>query len=187
MEAFAFRFDDFKTLVFLTEDEMRRVASHPYTSDLLQKVADLFIFQCHTGFAYRDVKTFHPDHHVRLSATGTEWVYKERVKTSETAILPWYSKKFAPARELVAKYNGTLPRLTNQVCNRILKEIAQLLGITKNLTTHVGRKTAATRWLNSGIPEETVARMLGNVSTKQLRTYAAVLEEKIARDVEALG
>ncbi len=187
MEGFSFRFDNEVNLVFLTEAEMNQLATHHWTSDLLRNVASLFLFQCYTGFAYRDVRTFHPDQHIRLAPSGLEWVYKERVKTNETAILPWYSKRLAPARQILSAYSGSLPRITNQVYNRILKEVAQLVGISKHLTTHVGRKTAATRWLNSGIPEETVARMLGHVSTKQLKTYATVLEEKIARDVEALG
>ncbi len=61
----------------------------PFTSELLRKVADLFLFQCYTGFAYQDVRSFHPDEHLKLNPGGRAWVYKPRVKTAETAVLPY--------------------------------------------------------------------------------------------------
>ncbi len=103
------------------------------------------------------------------------------------AVIPFGAKPFETARNILAKYNGCLPIVTNQTYNRFLKEVAAILGITKRLTTHVVRKTTAMQWLNAGVLEETVVRMLGHNTTKQLKIYAQVEEKKIAKDVEFLN
>jgi site-specific recombinase XerD len=41
--------------------------------------------------------------------------------------------------------------------------------------------------LNAGVPEETVARMLGHNSTKQLKVYARVQLAKIVQDTKVLN
>jgi len=187
MEGFEFKFSKVKTPAYLTDEEVARIAAYPFPTNFLQRVADLFLFQVFTGFAYVDAVSFHPDHHIRLSTDGKPWVYKARQKSTEQAVLPWYGRAFEPARLILEKYNGQLPRMTNQVYNRLLKEVAQIVGIQKRVNSHIARKTAASRWLNAGVPEATVARMLGHSTTKQLKVYAQVLEQKIAKDVEVLG
>jgi site-specific recombinase XerD len=167
--------------VFLTTEELFTLENHQFASAALQRVADIYVFSCYTGFAYVDYMTFHPDQHVQKDI-NMDWIYKDRVKSGETAILPFFEK----ARKLLEKYNGSLPKMTNQPYNRMIKEIAAILGIKKNLTAHTARKTAATMWLNAGVPEETVSRMLGQNSTKELKRYARVQTKKIAEDTKAL-
>jgi site-specific recombinase XerD len=131
--------------------------------------------------------TIYPDEHIRKGVDQLDWIYKERDKSREMAMIPFSAKPFALARQILAQYNGKLPIVTNQTYNRLLKEIAAVVGIKKHVTSHVARKTAAMQWLNAGVPEETVARMLGHNSTKQLKVYAQVQEKKIAKDIEFLG
>lgn len=51
--------------------------------------------------------------------------------------------------------------------NSYLKEIADLCGIKKNLTTHTGRHTFATVVaLANNVSLENVAKMLGHTNTK---------------------
>jgi site-specific recombinase XerD len=60
-------------------------------------------------------------------------------------------------------------------------------GIKKNLTTHLARHTFATTvTLSKGVPIESVGKMLGHKSLKTTQIYAKVLDEKVAKDMEAL-
>jgi site-specific recombinase XerD len=48
-------------------------------------------------------------------------------------------------------------------------------GITKKLTTHVGRHTFATWMLRNGVPIEHVKKMLGHRRVTQTERYAKLL------------
>ena len=80
-----------------------------------------------------------------------------------------------------------LPVPSNQKFNAYLKEIADLCGITKKLTVHIGRHTfASTVALQNGIPMDVVKEILGhgNITTTQL--YAKVSDERIATAIKGL-
>ena len=82
---------------------------------------------------------------------------------------------------------GVLPVLTNQKSNAYLKEIADVCGINKNLTTHLARHTFATTvTLSNGVSIATVSKMLGHRSLKTTQIYAKVLDSKIADEMEQL-
>ena len=70
------------------------------------------------------------------------------------------------AEYILDKYNYQLPVPSNVKMNAYLKEIQDLSGITKKLTTHVARHTAATLFLNNGTSLDSVAAILGHASTK---------------------
>ena len=71
--------------------------------------------------------------------------------------------------------------------NAYLKEIADLCGIKKNLTMHIGRHTFATTvTLTNGVPIETVSKMLGHTSIKTTQIYSKVVDTKISQDMKAL-
>ena len=62
-----------------------------------------------------------------------------------------------------------------------------MCGIKKNLTTHLAPHTFATTvTLSKGVPIESVGKMLGHKSLKTTQIYAKVLDEKVAKDMEAL-
>ena len=71
--------------------------------------------------------------------------------------------------------------------NAYLKEIADLCGIEKNLTTHIARHTFATTvTLGNDVPIETVSKRLGHTKITTTQIYARVQENKISRDMSAL-
>lgn len=81
-----------------------------------------------------------------------------------------------------------LPIPANQKMNAYLKEIADLCGIRKQLTTHTGRHTYATSvCMANGVSMENVAKMLGHSDTKMTRHYARVLDKSILRDMRVVG
>ena len=87
---------------------------------------------------------------------------------------------------LAVNKGSVLPVLSNQKMNAYLKEIADVCGITKNLTMHTARHTFATFALTKGVPIETVAKILGHKDLKTTQIYAKIIDSKIADDMKIL-
>jgi site-specific recombinase XerD len=69
--------------------------------------------------------------------------------------------------------------------NAYLKEVADLCGINKKLTTHTARHSfAISVSLANGVSMENVARMIGHKDTTITRHYARVLDSSILREME---
>jgi site-specific recombinase XerD len=80
-----------------------------------------------------------------------------------------------------------LPVLSNQKMNAYLKEIADVCGISKNLTFHIARHTFATTvTLSNGVPIESVSRMLGHKNLRTTQHYAKTLDKKVSDDMMIL-
>ena len=81
-----------------------------------------------------------------------------------------------------------LPVLSNQKMNAYLKEVADLCGITKNLTTHCARHTFATTvTLANNISMESVSKMLGHSSLSMTKKYARILDSTIGKEMNQLA
>lgn len=86
------------------------------------------------------------------------------------------------AAEILNKYKNhpqyknekrLLPVLSNQKMISYLKEIADVCGITNELTFHISRHTFATTvTLTNGVSIESVSKMLGHRSIKTTQYYA---------------
>ena len=176
---------------FLTEEELKTIIDKKFHIERLQHVKDIFIFGCFTGLAYVDIKKLTPENLV-VGPDGKKWINTMRTKTGSKSNIP-----LLPITEgIIEKYhddpycvihNVLLPVLSNQKLNSYLKEIADICGINKTLTTHIARHTFATTvTLNNDIPIETVSKMLGHSSIKMTQTYARLLDKKVGQDMEKL-
>ena len=178
--------------VFLTEDELKRLAAKEFKNERLNQVRDIFVFSCYTGLAYIDVANLTPQNIV-VGMDGEKWIYTFRQKTDTRTNIPL----LPPAMAIIEKYeehtlckvkNKLLPILSNQKMNAYLKEIATLCTINKELTFHIARHTFATTvTLSNGIPIETVSKMLGHSSIKQTQHYAKILDRKVSDDMKEIG
>ena len=66
----------------------------------------------------------------------------------------------------------------------LLKEIADVCGIKKNLTFHLARHTfATTTTLSKGVPIETVSKMLGHTNIETTQIYARITNSKIGSEI----
>ena len=176
---------------FLTEQEIQSLMEKEFVSERLELVRDIFVFSCFTGLAYIDVKQLTPDNIV-LGIDGDKWINKNRQKTDTNSKIPL----LPTAQYIMDKYSdypvnkkkGTiLPILSNQKMNSYLKEIATVCGINKELTFHIARHTFATTvTLSSGVPIETVSKMLGHTNLKTTQHYAKILDKKISEDMKIL-
>ena len=177
------------TKVILTNAEIDRLANLALHNQTMEKVRDVFLFQCYTGLAYADAYALAPEHFT-VGDDGEKWIKKDRTKSKIAFMVPL----LPPALLILQKYlrakqgdERILPVLSNQKMNQNLKLIQELAGIRKNLTTHLARHTFSTTiCLANGVPIETVSKMLGHTKLATTQIYAKVLEGKIAEDMNAL-
>ena len=167
---------DKETVEFLTDAERDRIEGLTINDSTLATVRDVFVFQCYTGMAYSDAMAFALD---KCQQDGDRLTYSApRVKTGV-----WFYIRVLPkALEIAQKYGGRLPRVADQTCNANLKTIANVTGITKKLTTHVGRHTFATWMLRNGVAMESLAKMMGHTTTRETQKYAKVTAQMVHED-----
>jgi len=176
------------TIKFLTQEELQAIEEKEFEIERLERVRDMFVFSCYTGYAYSDVEKFSPND-IATGMDGLKWIYTERAKNESKSNVPLLPQALA----IIEKYkshpdvinkNRLLPVISNMKTNAYLKEIADVCGIRKNLTFHMARHTFATTvTLTNGVPIETVSSMLGHASLKTTQIYAKVIENKVSSDM----
>jgi site-specific recombinase XerD len=177
--------------VELEWEEITQLAEHEFKIKRLEEVRDTFLFCCFTGYAFVDVEKLTPQHIV----TGSDqvlWIKTTRTKTEIDSNVPLIPQ----ALVILDKYkdhscrqmeNRLLPVKSNQKMNAYLKEIADLAGVRKNLTTHMARHTFATTvTLDNDVPLESVSKMLGHTKFATTQIYAKTKDRKVNRDMLSL-
>lgn len=176
---------------FLTMDEIESIINKDFSVKRLSQVADIFLFCTYTGLAYIDVKQLKKSDIV-IGIDSEKWIKIQRKKTNTLSNIPI----LPVAKIIIDKYKNDpevlnsdklLPVLSNQKMNAYLKEIGDICGINKPLTSHLARHTFATTiTLSNGVPIETVSKMLGHSSLGITQHYAKVLSPKISTDMAVL-
>lgn len=147
----------------------------------LDKVRDLFLFQCYTALSYVDM--------CNLSASdiqvkdGMYFINKQRQKTK----VAFFTVLNSDAMAILEKYDYELPLLSNQKYNAYLKEIGEICNISKALHSHLARHTCATQLLNDGMPIEIVSKVLGHTNTRQTQHYSKLLDNTVLNAFKKLG
>lgn len=176
---------------FLEKQELKVLLNKEITITRLAQVRDIFCFCCLTGLAFMDVQQLKPEHLV-ADIHGKIWIRKARQKTKNMCNIPLLDE----AQKIIDRYRDhpycqthgvLLPVCSNQKMNSYLKELADICGIRKNLSTHVARHTFATLTLASGATIDNVAKMLGHANVNMTRRYAKVLDSSIMRDMEVVA
>lgn len=176
---------------FLTEDEVKCIMALDFTElPRLDQVRDTFIFCCFTGLAFTDVKNLKKEHLVQAD-NGEWWIRKAREKTDNMCDIPLLDIP----RLILEKYQSNpicnekgllLPVPSNQRMNSYLKEIADVCGIQKNLSTHIARHTFASLAIANKVSLESIAKMLGHTDIRTTRIYAKIMNSTIANEMKVL-
>ena len=173
---------------FLSREELDVLMNKGFTIKRLEQVRDIFVFCCFTALAFVDVQQLSREHLIKDN-NGTLWIRKARQKTNQMCNIPVLSipqrilRKYEDNAECIKK-GVLLPVISNQRMNAYLKEIVDLCSITKRLTTHVARHTAATVvFLANDVSMENVSKILGHSNIRMTQHYAKVLDSSIMRDM----
>lgn len=170
-----------KEIEFLTEGEIKTIATATLSTKALERVRDYFIVQCCTGLAFSDLERLRKED--IQNDNGVLYISKCRVKTGvqfTAVILPM-------AIPILEKYHYHLPIISNQKTNSALKAIARECNIDKNVYSHLGRKSYGTLLLNHNVRMETVAHCLGHSDAKTTaKYYASLSKTSILKEVASI-
>jgi integrase len=176
---------------FLDQEELDLLYRKNFKIQRLEEVRDCYLFSCYTGYAYSDAEALTCDD-IAIGIDGEKWIIRDRIKTETTENVPL----LPIALEIIAKYknhpyckthNKLLPMNSNQRYNAYLKEIADMCGIKKNLTSHTARHTFATTiLLMNDVPMETAMELLGHTDIRTTQIYGKIVQKKISNDMSKL-
>jgi integrase len=161
---------------YLTIEELKQLI-HAKCSNRNLKAA--FLFCCLTGLRFGDVKKitwgdFHND------SNGDMELQFRMQKTKGQMYLQVSNEalKWLPERGTASNSDlvyTPLPR--NDHANETLKRWVTAAGITKPVTFHCSRHTAATLNLTLGVPLEVVSKLLGHTKITTTQIYAKIVSE----------
>lgn len=175
-----------KDAIFLTQQELKTIENKIFTINRLEKVKDIFLFCCYTGYAPVDATELTVNNLFK-DGKGKLWIMTNRAKTAIRANVPVLSATLTIINKYKDQQKGLIPQISNQKMNAYLKEIADICGINKHLTWYVARHTFATTvTLGNGIRLENVSAMMGHTNIKQTQHYAKVLDSNIMDDMDKL-
>ena len=173
--------------VFLENRELELIKCFQPIKFVHQEVKDVFLFQCYTGIAHCDLLLLTKDN-IQMDNSGKKWLVFNRKKTKSEVQVPLLPIALTIIKKYEQGNNGLLlPVQCNQAMNRRLKELMQLIGIKKNVSTHVGRHSfASSVTLANGIPLEIVSKLLGHSNTIITQVYAKVLPKSVGDAMDRL-
>lgn len=186
-----------KKIIFLTWEELNKLREFeiPAAKQALDRVRDVFLFQCFTGLRYSDV------FNLRKSDIKGDHIEVTTVKTSDSLIIELnnHSKAILDKYKDVAfEDDKVLPVITNQKMNDYLKELAEFAGIDEPvrqtyyrgneridevtpkyalLATHAGRRTFICNALALGIPPQVVMKWTGHSDYKAMKPYIDIADD----------
>lgn len=171
-----------KPRIFLTEQELKQIAQVNLQGERLQRVRDLFLFQCYSGLSYSDMALLERSDFKENKGTKQIYIEKRRKKTNE----PFTSIVLEEGKKILEKYDYKLPLLSNQKYNSYLKEIQDACKLDKELHTHLGRTTYVCYLYNRGTSPDVIAKLVGHSTTKTtLRYYAEMDKTTLFSEVKA--
>ena len=189
--------DTQKKIIFLTWEELTRLREFeiPPAKQSLDRVRDVFLFQCFTGLRYSDV------YNLRRSDIKEDHIEVTTIKTSDSLVIELYKHSKAileKYQDVVFEHDKALPVITNQKMNEYLKELAELAGINEPirqtyykgneridevtpkyalLGTHAGRRTFICNALALGIPPQVVMKWTGHSDYKAMKPYIDIADD----------
>ena len=178
-----------KEIVYLTTEELQKLEKHKFSQERLQQVADMFIFCCYTGLAYNEMSELKTSH-IITGFDGNDWIQMKRKKTNHQISIPLLPKsKLIIDKYIESNKLEVLPKISNQKFNSYLKEIADIVGISKNLTHHLARRTFATTvLLYNDVPMEIVSELLGHSKMSITQEhYGKVVQKKVSEHMSLLS
>lgn len=172
--------------VYLTAEELGKLAATPIGGELGAEVKRAFLFGANTGLRVSDLRSL-------------EWgeiqkdplqVLKRQGKTKRVVSVPLNSTawKIIDDKSIHRRDEKVFPLLTSSKANtnQYLITWAARAGVDKPIGWHTARHTFATLTLEAGTEFSTVSRMLGHTKIQTTAVYAKTTDKTKRAAVEAL-
>lgn len=160
---------------YLTFEEVQALAKTDCKYDVLKRA---FLFSCLTGLRWSDIYKL-KWYEVRYE-NGEHRIIFTQQKTDDLEYM-YISKQ---ARKLLGERNMSNPRVFinlnyGSATNTELLRWCMKAGITKHITFHCARHTAATLLLENGADLYTVMKVLGHKDIRTTQIYAKIVDKKL--------
>ena len=177
--------------IYLNEDEIVEIQRlELVTKSRLDKVRDLFLIGVWTGLRFSDFIRLNQDHITELS-NGREVFRIKTIKTGVFVTVP--IKKVV--RNIMNKYDGNPPSLSEQKFNEYFKELCKKADIKKRVSriekgkqvfyekhklvsSHICRRSFATNSFKAGLNPKLIMPITGHKLVKQFMEYICIDEEE---------
>ena len=186
-----------KKIIFLTQEELKMVKNLkiPAKKNYLDRVRDVFLFQCFTGLRYSDVEN------LKRSDIHENFIEIITVKTSDSLVIELNDH----SKALLNKYKDSqfdnykaLPVISNQRMNEYLRELMELAKIDEPvretyykgnqrydevfpkyalMSSHAGRRTFICNALSLGIPPQVVMKWTGHSDYSAMKPYIDIADQ----------
>ncbi len=189
---------NYTAFIALSEDEIELIKGLNL-NDRLEKVRDLFIFQCYTGLRVSDL----------LSLKRENYNIKDKLlnvytmKTSKVISIPLVSTTI----DILIKYDYSLPVISDVKYNKYIKEVCEIANINEVIynikhignkkieytklkyemvSSHTARRTFITRLLKKGMLPEKVMKLSGHTNRTVFDEYVKITQNEAIDDMRNL-
>jgi site-specific recombinase XerD len=173
--------------VALSLDQVQELFNHEFEAKYLERVRDVFVFQCLTGLRYGELKLISK----RNIKENLLLIKEEKDISKPQREIPL----FEISNFILKKYDYKLPLLSNQKQNKYVKIAFELAGFNsevelhrnknahselliqpfyKLIQTHTARRTFITIMKKKGVADKTIMKMTGHKDLKTFNTYYQV-------------
>ena len=174
---------------YLTKSELEKIIDFTPDSKRLEKVRDIFLFCCFTGYDYSTTAAL-TDKDLVADDDGALWIDTHRIKTKTAAKVKLLDIPLGIIKKYELRRDGNylLPVMSNAKYNQYLKEIASACEIEKNVTSHLARHTFATTvTYANGVSIESISKMLGHTKISTTQIYARIVDKTVSNEMDKLA
>lgn len=188
---------------YLLEDEVQRIMDLKLKPGSHLDIArDIFFMECRTGLRISDLLQLRWEAYdgvfIRLQMQKTKRPVEVPVTRGVQRVLEKYRTLFSSDRSYIfpiletirtQKQDFAQARTLVYATGRIniaIKRLANLAGISKQLSSHIGRHTFATMLISKGASIYDVKELLGHQDIKVTQVYAHLLDSRKQQLVEML-
>jgi len=173
----------------LTREDLQRLHKVHLSTETLDRIRWVFLFNCYTGLSHIDLYRLTPAD-VQHTTEGDAFIMTFRSKTKQPTItyLPTVCLSIIERHEkdpYRLQTGKLLPVVSNQKMNLLLKEIAGLAGLKKHLTCHVARHTFLNLLYQTETDEKAMRAAAGHGGMDTMRKhYIEYDPEAIVRELK---
>jgi integrase len=193
-----FRVDKYENdVIALNKTDIQLLLDVKTTSEVHQRIIDLFVFNCFAGLRFSDLMQLNKANFVK-DEDGDYAIEQENQKTKFKVIIPLQKH----ALIILEKYKFDLPKFSSQYFNRELKKVLEEYELfadpiikkrrsfndvkdfltikRKQISSHTCRRTFITLAMNSKVPLTNIMAASGHKKLQTLKKYTKIDQDKKA-------
>jgi len=190
--------EDIAVTILMPQELEQLISLDLSNNERLEKVRDIFVFQCYTGQRYSDIQK------LDFSDIKKGIWYLKTQKTKDDLNIPIFGQALKVYNKYKEKYSK-LPTISNQNANDYIKEICKLAGIDTPykkinyvgskiiekkepkynfITTHIARKTFISLSIHNKMLPDTIMKITGHKKYEVFKKYEKLMDSFVNSEME---